>query len=183
MARRRPRAASTCSAAADDQSLLECRSRTSCPIPVGRRQRGGREDGREARGLRWPETCGAPAQEAPASASAPSGTGERRPLRVRQRARWRLARAWAAATGGASKRRGRAKREGEIWKPALAPAAPMQSLKHRPLNGVEAFQAEIWSIDFHRCSFLWTILWVQKDGAPNRGQMCWVAVGKKNFVL
>jgi len=24
---------------------------------------------------------------------------------------------------------------------------------------------------------------VQKDGAPNRGQMCWVAVGKKNRAL
>ena len=137
MARRRPRAASTCSAAATDQSLLECRSRTSCPIPVGRRQRGGREDGREARGLRWPETCGA-------------GVGGR--VGRREQATW-------------------ASEEGEIWAPALAPAAPMQSLKHRPLNGVEAFQAEIWSIDFHRCSFLWTILWVQKDCAPNRGQM------------
>ena len=79
-----------------------------------------------------------------------------------------------AGVGGRDGRREQAtwaSEEGEIWAPALAPAAPMQSLKHRPLNGVEAFQAEIWSIDFHRCSFLWTILWVQKDCAPNRGQM------------
>ena len=93
------------------------------PSAVARGE-GGREDGREARGRRWPETCGAPAQEAPASATAPSGTGERRPPRVRQSAQWQLVRARAAATGGASKRRGRARRrEGEIWAPALAPAA------------------------------------------------------------
>ena len=53
------------------------------------------------------------------------------------------------------------------------------SLKHRSLDGVEAFQAEIWTIDFHRGSFLGTISWVHKDAAPQRRQIFWVALAKE----
>ena len=55
------------------------------------------------------------------------------------------------------------------------------SLKHRSLDGVEAFQAEIWTMDFHRGSFLGTISWVHKDAAPQRGQISWVALAKETL--
>jgi len=39
------------------------------------------------------------------------------------------------------------------------------------LDGIEAFQASIWTIDFHRGSFLGTISWLQKNAAPQWGQI------------
>ena len=57
------------------------------------------------------------------------------------------------------------------------------SLKHGSLDGVEAFKTEISTLNFHEGSFLGTNLWVHKDPAPQRGQICWVALGKKTSCL
>ena len=103
---------------------------------AGRRADGGRgrRKGKGAsRNLRRGRACGEKERRVrcapPRVPRGANGAADRaRPLQPRRlparSARWRLARARAAAAGGASKRRGRARRrEGEIWAPALAPAA------------------------------------------------------------
>ena len=57
------------------------------------------------------------------------------------------------------------------------------SLKDWSLDGVEAFQSSIWTIDFYGGSFLGTNLWVHKDQVPQRGQIRGVAVAKKTSSL
>jgi len=46
-------------------------------------------------------------------------------------------------------------------------------------DGVEVFQAEIWTINFHRGSFLGRNSWVHKDAAPQQGQIFWVALARE----